>query len=372
MDRDRDDMSPEELRILEEAYDNGTLGDSMDDDVDDDGDMEEEDEEDTGSHAFRSGFVAILGRPNVGKSTLLNRILGQKVAIVTPKAQTTRTRVLGILHRPRSQMIFIDTPGIYHAPGHGRSLLHRNMREMALQTANDVDAILYLVPAHGLEDEDWRVLDPIQQQGTPVLLLINKIDVMPREQLLPRLARVGAQIHARGISGAPEQEHPVAASAFAEIIPLSARRGDNVSHLLSVLEDRYIPEGPQYYPEDQVTDQPERFVAAEIIREKLFLALQDELPYSVAVHIDAFEESPSGIRIDATILTGRAVHKPMIIGRDGLMLKKVGQQARLELATMFGMPVHVQLWVKVEEHWMDNERTLAEVGYPNGRDHAHS
>ena len=308
---------------------------------------------------FRSGFIAIAGRPNVGKSTLLNHILGQKVTIVTPKAQTTRTRVMGILHRPNSQMVFVDTPGMQLT--HHKTVLHRAMQEMAMQTCRDVDLILYMIDASrhiDIDAEDWQMIDRLPQQEIPLILLINKIDRLARERLLPKLAQL-------------EQTHPSITSRFAEIIPISAKRGDSVAHLIALLEDRYLPEGPQHFPEDQVTDQPERFIAAEIIREKLFLLLQDELPYLLAVQIDNFAETEKVIQISASILTGRATHKAMIIGRHGQLLKKVGQQARIEMETIFDHAVYLQLWVKVEEKWADDWPTLLEIGYPSGRDHAY-
>ncbi|MBF0159981.1 MAG: GTPase Era [Magnetococcales bacterium] len=306
-----------------------------------------------GKSTGRSGFIAITGRPNAGKSTFLNQVVGQKIAIVTPKAQTTRSRIVGIVTRPRSQMVFLDTPGI-HTLGR-TTALNRAMVATAFNSCHEVDLILYMIDAvKGLDAEDQNLLSQLPGcRDKPLLLLVNKIDRLAQADLLQRLSEIGEQI--KQSSGWP---------AIAEVIPLSAMRGYNLPHLLDVLE-RYLPKGPHYFPADQITDQPEHFLVAEIIREKLFLLLQQELPYSLAVQVEQFSEEPSGLlRIAALIVVARPAHRPIVIGHRGQLLKKVGEQARLELEQLFATRIHLQLWVKVDEGWSDNRQTLQELGYP--------
>lgn len=294
--------------------------------------------------SFKSGFVAITGRPNMGKSTFLNRVLGQKVAIVTPKAQTTRTRILGVRHLPEGQMVFIDTPGIHD---HGRNLLNRAMVQVALDACREVDLVLYFVEAaHGLLPEDWEILARLPRGDAPVILVFNQVDRVNHDELLPRVAAA-----AEG------------AFTFAEVVPISALNGTNVERLLKVITG-YLPEGPAYFPEDQVTDQPERFIAGEMIRERLFYSLQKELPYTTGVHIESFREEEGLITLNATILVERESQKGIVIGRQGEMLKRIGSEARHNLERFFGVKVFLKLWVKVSRGWTENRRTLEELGYP--------
>nr|CRH04551.1 GTP-binding protein era [Candidatus Magnetococcus massalia] len=299
-----------------------------------------------GQESFRSGFVAIVGRPNMGKSTFLNRVLGQKVAIVSPKPQTTRTRILGAHSADGVQIVFLDTPGIHKA---GKNLLNKAMVQTAMQSCQEVDALLYFVDAErGLVDADLEIIEQLPRGDAPIYLIVNKVDLVDAEKLLPLLQRAG------------EKAFP-----FAEVIPLSAQRGDNVDHLVGLLE-KAMPEGPRYFPEEMVTDQPERFIAAEIVREKLFLNLQQELPYAMAVQVESYEEAENGtLFFHALILVHRDSHKAMVIGKKGAMLKKVGSAARFELERLLGTKAVVKLWVKVKKDWMDNRQMLQELGYPD-------
>jgi GTPase len=291
---------------------------------------------------FRSGYIAIVGRPNVGKSTLLNRLLGEKVAIVTPKPQTTRNRITGILSRPTSQIVFLDTPGIHPS----RSLLNRRMVEVAWQTLHEVDGVLWLLDAHsriGLEEE--KIAGRLRSLKTPVLILLNKIDVVAKAKLLP-LMNGCAQL-------LPEKE----------IVPISALRGDSVDLVLEIVE-RWLPEGPRYFPEGEFTDQTERFVASEIIREKVFLLTREEIPYGSAVTIDEFTDKSekSLVVIKATIHTERVSHRPILIGKQGSMLKEIGTRAREELENILGCKVFLELYVKVDKDWTENPHALTEMG----------
>lgn len=302
---------------------------------------------------FRSGFVAITGRPNTGKSTFLNRVLGRKAAIVSPKAQTTRSRILGIHNRPGCQMVFIDTPGI-HAPN--RSALNQAMVRTAFNACREVDAVLYFVDAaHGIKPEDRDIIGRLPLGKAPLLLVINKVDLVARERLLPRL-----------------QASTEGGLAFAEAVPLSALNGDNVERLLGLLT-RLLPPGPRYFPEETWTDQPERFIAGEIIREKLFFNLQQELPYAMGVRVEGFQERPgaSGLwDLEATILVERTSQKPIVIGRQGAMLKKIGTAARLELERFFNTRIHLRLQVLVKPNWTADNRLLRELGYAEEGDDA--
>jgi GTP-binding protein Era len=291
---------------------------------------------------FRSGYIAIVGRPNVGKSTLLNRLLGEKVAIVTPKPQTTRNRITGILTRPTSQIVFLDTPGIHPS----RSLLNRRMVEVAWQTLHEVDGVLWLLDAHsriGIEEE--KIAGRLRSLKAPVLILLNKIDAVAKGKLLP-LMKDCAQL-----------------LAGKEIVPISALRGDNVDVVLEIVE-RWLPEGPRYFPEGEFTDQSERFVASEIIREKVFLLTREEIPYGIAVTIDEFADKSEKnlVVIKATIHTERASHKPILIGKQGSMLKEIGTRAREELESLLGCKIFLELFVKVDRGWTENPRALTEMG----------
>ncbi|MEG3639727.1 GTPase Era [Magnetococcus sp. PR-3] len=298
------------------------------------------------SENFRSGFVAIVGRPNMGKSTFLNRVMGQKLAIVSPKPQTTRTRVLGALNRDNCQMVFLDTPGIHKA---GKNLLNKAMVQTAMQSCQEVEAVLYFVDAQkGVTEGDLEIVQRLPRGEAPIYLVINKVDKVEQEQLLPLLAKAGE-------SGMP----------FDEVIPISALEGSNVQYLVELLDKKMLA-GPRYFPEDMVTDQPERFIAGEIVREKLFLNLQQELPYALAVQVEHYEERENGqLEFHALIIVHRDSHKAMVIGKKGAMLKKIGSAARFELERLLGTKVVLKCWVKVKKDWMDNRQLLQEFGYPD-------
>jgi len=288
---------------------------------------------------FRSGFIAIIGRPNVGKSTLMNCLLGEKISIISDKPQTTRNRIRGILSRPDAQLVFIDTPGI-HKPLHK---MNEIMVNMALGTYNEVDVIMLLVEATEKPGGGDRfIIDSLAKIRTPVLLIINKVDLINKERLLPLM-----------------QEYSTLYS-FAEIIPVSALKQD-LGGLVDALLKR-MPKGPKYFPDDQLTDQPERFVVSEIIREKIFELTKEEIPYSTAVMIDQVKEEPGLTRIDATIFVDRDSQKGIVIGKNGALLKEIGTRARLDAEKLLGVKVFLQLWVKVKKGWRDDNRMLRNVG----------
>jgi GTPase len=288
---------------------------------------------------FRSGFIAIIGRPNVGKSTLMNCLLGEKISIISDKPQTTRNRIRGILSRPDAQLVFIDTPGI-HKPLHK---MNEIMVNMALGTYNEVDVIMLLVEATERPGGGDRfIIDSLAKVRTPVVLIINKVDLINKERLLPLM-----------------QEYSMLYS-FAEIIPVSALKQDLGGLVDSLL--KRMPKGPKYFPDDQLTDQPERFVVSEIIREKIFELTKEEIPYSTAVMIDQVKEEPGLTRIDATIFVDRDSQKGIVIGKNGALLKEIGTRARLDAEKLLGVKVFLQLWVKVKKGWRDDNRMLKNVG----------
>jgi len=297
--------------------------------------------------AFRSGFVSIIGRPNAGKSTLLNALVGEKVAIVTEKPQTTRTRILGMLNvkarpgRPAAQIVFIDTPGV-HKPD---SQLNRKMLQEIHQALESRDLILLIVDAtRPFNPSDQHVLELVKRTGSPVFLLLNKIDKLHKEKLLPLI------------------EHYSKLHNFAEIIPISATRKQG----LDVLVDKIVGvlrNGPRYFPEDQFTDQPERFIAAEIVREKVLLKTSKELPYATAVIIDRYEEEPKLTRIAATIYCERDGQKGILIGKGGQKLKEIGTAARLEIEALVGRKVFLELFVKVKADWRQSAKFVEELDW---------
>jgi len=290
----------------------------------------------------RFGSVALLGRPNVGKSTLLNALIGQKISIVSPKPQTTRHRILGILTRPQAQLVFLDTPGLHG--GHGREL-NRTMNRAALAALAEADVVVLVVDARVFGDDDAAVLERAIETGRPVVLALNKIDEMkPRSRLLPAIEALSRR------------------HAFAAIVPLSATRGENLDRLVTEIE-RLLPEGPPAWPEDQVTDRSERFLAAEIVRERLMHALHDELPYGVSVEIERWEESAERVTINAVIWVEREAQRGIVIGEGGARIKGVGRAARLALNELLGRRVHLELWVKVRENWADSAHALRQFGY---------
>jgi len=295
-----------------------------------------------GPPGHRSGFVAIVGQPNVGKSTLLNRILGLKIAAVTPKPQTTRRQLLGIKTRPDAQILFVDTPGIHAA----RDLLNERMVEQALQSLSSADAVLWLIDVRqGLQGGDREVAAKLPPAPKPVLIALNKIDGRPKASLLPLIAAVAELLPDR------------------EIVPISARSGTNVETLLSAIV-AVLPEGPRYYPVDELTDASERDIVAEIVREKVMLETRDEIPYAIAVTVDEFEDKPAKklAVIKATIHVARATHKPIVIGERGQRIKAIGQAARVDCEELLGRRVYLELFVRVQEDWPRSVARLREFG----------
>jgi GTPase len=291
---------------------------------------------------FRSGFVSIVGRPNVGKSTLLNKILGEKIVITSDKPQTTRNRIQGIHNIPGGQIVFIDTPGIHRA----KSRLNKFMVEEALSSVQGVDVILFVVDGSADPGQEAHLIkEVLEGVSSPVILVLNKIDLVPKGELLEQMRCYG-------------DTYP-----FKEIIPVSAATGDGVAQLVQLVHG-LLPEGPCYFPEDILTDVPERFVVAEIIREKIFRLTRDEVPYSVAVVVDSFKEREDGlVSIAATINVERDSQKGIIIGKKGEMLKKIGMQSRQEIEQLLDTKVFLELFVRVSSEWSDNTRMLKEFGY---------
>lgn len=290
---------------------------------------------------FKSGFVALVGRPNVGKSTLLNALVGAKVSIVTPVPQTTRNRILGILNKPQVQIIFMDTPGI-HKP---LSRLNQQMMAFVRQALEERDLVLFIVDASarfGRGDEFALAL--LKQYASRTILLLNKIDLIRKPELLPLIDRY-SKLH-----------------NFEEIFPISALRGEGLSDLLQAVIGR-LPEGPQYFPPDLYTDQPERFLAGEIVREKVIRHTRQELPFVTAVLIEQFEETQTITRIRATILVEKDSQRPIVIGAGGQRMKQIGTEARLELEKLFPPKVFLELHVKVEPRWRDNRACVAALDY---------
>lgn len=297
----------------------------------------------TDNDTFHSGFVSIVGRPNVGKSTLLNRILGQKIAITSAKPQTTRNRILGIHTLPDGQILFLDTPGIHRAKGR----LNKYMVDQALSACSDVDAVLFLVEAtDAVGGGDDFILDVLAKSDTPVILVINKIDLVPREKLLPLIEEYADRF------------------PFREIFPVSGLKGEGVEDLVAIIRT-LLPAGPRYYPSDMVTDLPERFIVAEMIREKILMHTRDEVPYGVAVSVESFEEKPEKglVVITAVINVERDTHKGIVLGKGGAMVRAIGKAARFEIERFLGSRVFLELYVKVEKNWTDSGRLLREFGY---------
>lgn len=290
----------------------------------------------------KSGFVAIVGRPNVGKSTLLNRIVGQKIAIMSDKAQTTRNKIQGVYTTDTTQIVFIDTPGI-HKPKHR---LGDYMVEAAYSALHEVEVVLFMVAADQKRGKgDDMIIERLKKLSVPVYLVINKIDKIHPNDLLEQIDDFKAQMD------------------FAQIIPISATQGNNFETLMSELE-KSMPSGPQYFPEDQITDHPEYFVVSELIREKILQLTRDEVPHSVAVVIDSMKRKPDEkVQIQATIIIERDSQKGIIIGKGGSMLKKIGTQARKDIEKLLGDKVYLELWVKVQKDWRDKLVYLTDFGY---------
>lgn len=290
----------------------------------------------------KSGFVAIVGRPNVGKSTLLNRIVGQKIAIMSDKAQTTRNKIQGVYTTPEAQLIFIDTPGI-HKPKHRLGDL---MVETAYSALREVDAVLFMISADQKRGKgDDFIIERLKNVQSPVYLVINKIDKVHPDELLGIIEDYSSQME------------------FAQVVPISATEGNNVERLMEVLVDE-MPEGPQYFPDDQVTDHPEYFIVSELIREKVLFLTRDEVPHSVAVVIDTMKRNENNkIHIQATIIVERDSQKGIIIGKGGKMLKDIGTKARRDIENLLGDKVFLELWVKVQKDWRDKRVYLQDFGY---------
>ncbi|MCA1009716.1 GTPase Era [Halobacillus halophilus] len=292
---------------------------------------------------FKSGFVTIVGRPNVGKSTFMNRVIGEKIAIMSDKPQTTRNKIQGVMTDKESQIVFIDTPGI-HKPKHK---LGDYMVNVAENTLNEVDAILFMINAEeGYGRGDQFILDRLQRVNQPVFLIINKIDQVHPDQLLPLIEQYKEKLD------------------FEEIIPISALEGNNVNHMLEVLKS-HLPAGPQFYPEDQITDHPERFVISEFIREKVLHLTHEEIPHSIAVVIEGIEprENKNAVYIQAAIIVERKSQKGIIIGKQGSMLKEIGKRARQDIESLLGSKVFLELWVKVQKDWRNRQVQLSDFGY---------
>lgn len=291
---------------------------------------------------FKSGFVAILGRPNVGKSTLLNQIMGEKITITSDKAQTTRNKIQGIYTTEEEQIVFIDTPGI-HKPKHQ---LGQFMVETALSTLNEVDMVLFMVNvSEKMGPGDRFIMERLENIKTPVFLVLNQIDKVHPDELLPIITAYQSEMD------------------FDEIIPVSAIDGNNVDRLLQVISS-YLEEGPQFYPSDQVSDHPEYFIVQELIREKVLQLTREEIPHSVAVMVESMErENDNLIDVQATIAVERNSQKGIIIGKQGSMLKEIGTRARKDIQTLLGSKIYLELWVKVQDDWRDKPRDLNRFGY---------
>jgi len=298
------------------------------------------------SKDFKAGFVALIGRPNVGKSTIMNNILGTKLSIVSPKPQTTRMRILGVKHDKDAQIIFLDTPGVQK----GKDLLTKVVMESAVGSMEEADILVLIIEADKgwTKDDELLLENYIKKLQKPTILVINKIDKMQDKRLLLPLIEESAKKY-----------------SFLEIIPMSAVKGENLDKFVQAIK-KYLPESPPLFPEDQITDLPLRFYIAEIIREKIFQNTRQELPYSAAVEVESIEEGQKNknlLIINAVIYVEKESHKGIIIGKKGQMLKKIGQQARQELEHLLGKKVHLNLWVKVKPRWKEDIRLLKMLGY---------
>lgn len=290
---------------------------------------------------YKSGFVTLIGRPNVGKSTLMNYLIGQKIAITSNKPQTTRNRIQTVLTKEEGQIVFVDTPGIHKA----KNKLGEYMVNVAERTLNEVDVVLWLVePTTFIGAGEKHIAEQLKKVKTPVVLVINKVDMVKKEEVLTFIDAY------RSIYD------------FAEIVPVSARSGHNTDELIKVIF-KYLPYGPQFYDEDTVTDQPERQIVAELIREKALHCLNDEIPHGIAVAIDKMSYRRKIVDIDATIICERDSHKGIIIGKQGAMLKKIGSTARFEIERMLDIKVNLRIWVKVKRDWRDSDFLIKNFGY---------
>jgi GTP-binding protein Era len=291
---------------------------------------------------YRCGMVAVIGRPNVGKSTFINTVMGRKVSIVTAKPQTTRHRILAVLTQAKQQIIFVDTPGLHRKSG---KAMNRMMNRTAANALADADLVLFVSDATRWTSEDDDVVQRLKSCKVPVIALLNKIDkVHPREKLLDGLALMSARMD------------------FTEIVPISAMKNDNLEHLMEMIP-AFLPESPPLFPEDMKTDRSDEFHIAEIIREKLTLMLHQEMPYGLTVQVERMVKEKKGVAINAIIWVERDSQKGIAVGKNGSVLKKVGRAARLEISELLGQPVHLELWVKVKSNWADNATDLMNLGY---------
>ena len=295
----------------------------------------------------KSGFVSIIGRPNVGKSTFVNRVIGHKIAIMSDKAQTTRNKIQGVMTRDDAQIIFLDTPGI-HKPKHK---LGDYMMRVAKNTLSEIDAIMFMVNVNeDIGRGDEYIMDMLRNVKTPVFLVLNKIDLVHPDSLMPRIEAYQKYMN------------------FTEIVPISALEGLNVDHFIDVLKS-HLPEGPKYYPDDQISDHPEQFVVSEIIREKILHLTSEEIPHAIGVNVDRMiKENEDRVRIEATIYVERDSQKGIVIGKGGKKLKEVGKRARHDIEMLLGSKVYLELWVKVQKDWRNKVNFIRQIGYIEDQD----
>ncbi|PTI18957.1 GTPase Era [Staphylococcus xylosus] len=295
----------------------------------------------------KSGFISIIGRPNVGKSTFVNRVIGHKIAIMSDKAQTTRNKIQGVMTQEDAQIIFLDTPGI-HKPKHK---LGDYMMRVATNTLSEIDAIMFMVNVNeDIGRGDEYIMEMLKTIKTPIFLVLNKIDLVHTDELMPRIEKYKRYLD------------------FTEIVPISALEGHNVDHFINVLKS-YLPEGPKYYPDDQISDHPEQFVVGELIREKILHLTSEEIPHAIGVNVDRMvKEDEDRVRIEATIFVERDSQKGIVIGKGGKKLKEVGKRARLDIERLLGSKVYLELWVKVQKDWRNKVNFIRQMGYLEDRD----
>ncbi|MCG2360741.1 GTPase Era [Staphylococcus epidermidis] len=295
----------------------------------------------------KSGFVSIIGRPNVGKSTFVNRVIGHKIAIMSDKAQTTRNKIQGVMTRDDAQIIFIDTPGI-HKPKHK---LGDYMMRVAKNTLSEIDAIMFMVNVNeDIGRGDEYIMEMLKNVKTPIFLVLNKIDLVHPDTLMPKIEQYQSYME------------------FTDIIPISALEGLNVDHFIDVLKS-FLPEGPKYYPDNQISDHPEQFVVSEIIREKILHLTSEEIPHAIGVNVDRMiKEDEDRVRIEATIYVERDSQKGIVIGKGGKKLKEVGKRARRDIEMLLGSKVYLELWVKVQRDWRNKVNFIRQIGYVEDQD----
>lgn len=292
---------------------------------------------------FKSGFVSIIGRPNVGKSTFMNKVLGQKVAIMSDKPQTTRNKIQGVYTKDKAQMIFIDTPGI-HKPKHQ---LGEHMMKVARNTLRETEVILFIInAAEEIGRGDEFIIDMLKNTKTPIILVLNKIDLIHPDELIKQIEVYKDKLE------------------FSDVVPISALQGNNIERLLSVIES-HLPEGPMYYPEDRITDHPEHFIVSELIREKALHKLSQELPHAIGVEVLKMKGDDEGgkVKVEALIYVERESQKGMVIGKGGKMLKEIGREARKDIENLLGSKVYLELWVKVQKDWRNKPTFIRSLGY---------